>query len=100
MKILKIIGITLLAGCFTACSGGNGSIKPVAKKINGPLGNFFEVVDRDYKIKDGNLSVEFQRIESGGPTEASWSSEPTFIVEDAAGTERGAAWWPGAYQAN
>ena len=81
MKILKIIGITLLAGCFTACSGGNGSIKPVAKKINGPLGNFFEVVDRDYKIKDGNLSVEFQRIESGGPTEASWSSEPTFIVE-------------------
>ena len=81
MKISKLLGFTFLVSCFFACSDGGNSIKPVAKKINGPLGNFFEVVDRDYKIKDGKLSIEVQRIADGGPEDASWTTEPAFTVE-------------------
>ncbi len=29
-----------------------------------------------------------------------WLTEIGAVGKDAAGTERGAAWWPGAYQAN
>lgn len=72
--------MTVLAISFAACSNG-GKLTPVSKKINGPLGKFFEVVERDYKINDNELSVEFKRIAEGGPSSASWSSEPTFLVE-------------------
>ena len=65
---------------LAACSGG-GKLSPTSKKVNGPLGKFFEVVERDYKFNDDELSVEFKRIAEGGPTDASWSSRPTFTLE-------------------
>lgn len=78
--------MAVLAISLAACGGSSsGKLTPTAKKVNGPLGKFFEVVERDYKVsKDGAvfcLSVEFKRIAEGGPTKASWSSEPTFTVE-------------------
>ena len=72
--------MTLIAISLAACGNG-GKINPISKKINGPLGKFFEVVERDYKISDGELSVEFKRIAEGGPSDASWSTSPTFLVE-------------------
>ena len=72
--------MAVLAISLTGCSAG-GKLTPTSKKVNGPLGKFFEVVERDYKMNDNELSVEFKRIAKGGPTGASWSSEPTFTVE-------------------
>lgn len=80
MKTTKKILMAVLAISLAACSGG-GKLKPASKKVNGQLGKFFEVVERDYKINGNELSVEFKRIAVGGPTGASWSSEPTFMVE-------------------
>lgn len=80
MKKLKLFVMTVIAISLAACGTG-GSINPTSKKVNGPLGKFFEVVERDYKINDGKLGVEFKRIAEGGPDNASWSSEPTFTVE-------------------
>ena len=80
MKAFKLFFILMAVISFTACSNG-GKLVPTSKKVNGPLGKFFEIVERDYKINDNELSVEFKRIAKGGPTGASWSSEPTFTVE-------------------
>ena len=81
MKKFKYCMMAVLAICIVACSGGSTEVQPVSKKVNGPLGKFFEVVERDYKIIDGKLGVEFKRIAEGGPSDASWSTHPTFTVE-------------------
>ncbi len=80
MKKFKLFLMTVIVTSLAACGTG-GSINPTSKKVNGPLGKFFEVVERDYKINDGKLGVEFKRIAEGGPDNASWSTEPTFTVE-------------------
>lgn len=80
MKTIKLFTMAVLAISLAACSSG-GKLTPTSKKVNGPLGKFFEVVERDYKMSENELSVEFKRIAEGGPTGASWSSEPTFTVE-------------------
>ncbi|MCR5159031.1 MAG: hypothetical protein K6D37_07920 [Prevotella sp.] len=80
MRTIKFFVMAVLAISLAACSGG-GKLTPTSKKVNGPLGKFFEVVERNYKMNDNELSVEFKRIAEGGPTDASWSSEPTFTVE-------------------
>lgn len=80
MKTVKLFVTAILTITLAACSGG-GKLSPTSKKVNGPLGKFFEVVERDYKTNDNELRVEFKRIAEGGPTDASWSSEPTFTVE-------------------
>ena len=72
--------MAVLTISLAACGGG-GKLTPTAKKVNGPLGKFFEVVERDYKMSENELSVEFKRIAEGGPSGASWSTEPTFTVE-------------------
>ena len=48
-------------------------VKPKSTKISGPLGEYFEVVDRTYKLREEefeecNISVEITRIKKGGPT--------------------------------
>lgn len=80
MKQFKLFVMTLVSISLAACGNG-GKITPTSNKVNGPLGKFFEVVERDYKLNDGKLGVEFKRIAEGGPDKASWSSEPTFTVE-------------------
>lgn len=76
----KIIYLAICAMCIVSCGNG-GSIAPTSKKINGPLGKFFEVVERDYKLDDGKIRIEFKRIADGGPQGSSWSSGPKFSVE-------------------
>ena len=79
MKTLKFFLIALMTICLFSCS--SSSLKPTSAKINGTLGKYFEIVDRNYAIKDGKLAVEFKRIADGGPKDASWNSDPTFTVE-------------------
>ena len=80
MKYYKLFIMAVFASSLVACSNG-GEVSPISSKVNGPLGKFFEVVERDYKINEDGLGVEFKRISEGGPNDASWSSSPTFIVE-------------------
>lgn len=80
MKVINLFAAVIVGLCLTAC-GGSDSITPAANKVNGPLGKFFEIVQRDYAIRDGEVSIEFKRIAEGGPTDASWSTHPTFIAE-------------------
>ena len=56
-----------LAICLVSCGDGSMIVHPTSKKISGPLGKYFEVVDRDYNIVDNELSVEFKRITEGSP---------------------------------
>ena len=72
---------------LSGCSGDDG-IRVVSTNINGPLGEYFEVVDKNYKatVEEGlgksvTINIEIKRVKEGGPTEASWSSRPTFILD-------------------
>lgn len=95
MKAFKSFLLAALAVFFVACKG-SGSMTPVSEKIQGPLGDYFEVVSRDYKAADGKVSIEFKRVKDGFP--APWVEgmevgyyggqfTPTFSVEfqDASG---------------
>ena len=64
-SVISIVAITLLAACGDS---NGGSMKPSEVKISGPLGEFFEVVDRGYSVKDGEINVEIKRIKEGLPT--------------------------------
>lgn len=88
MKVLKSLFTAIVAVCCVACS--KGTMTPVTEKINGPLGDFFEVVSRDYAIKDGKVSIEIKRIKDGFPSpwqkgmEVGYGDgrfEPEFTVE-------------------
>ena len=65
MKNINAFLFAVLALLLTACSGSG--LKPVSEKIQGPLGEYFEVVTKDYKAKDGKVSIEIKRIKEGLP---------------------------------
>ena len=65
MKNINAFLFAVLALLLTACSGSG--LKPVSEKIQGPLGEYFEVVTKDYKAKDGKVSIEIKRIKDGFP---------------------------------
>ena len=45
----------------------NKPIKPVSEKINGPMGAYFQVVQKEYLAQDGLITIEFKRIKDGWP---------------------------------
>ena len=77
MKTIKLLAVAIIALCLASC---NGSITPVSQKIKGPLGEFFQIDEREYSFKDGELIVEFERITKGGPQNANLGN-PTFVVQ-------------------
>lgn len=69
--------------------GGDDNIALVSTKINGPLGDQFEVVDKPYKVNKtegkASIGVEIKRIEEGLPSvrilKNASSSDYGFTVE-------------------
>ena len=66
------------------------AIKPVSEKIQGPLGEYFQVVSKDYKENESTISIEIKRIKDGFPEpwekgmEVGFSEgkfEPHFTIE-------------------
>ena len=60
--------------------------------------------DFETKVKEAlNVNLTAFNAYMGGKTVGevyyAWLTEIGAVGKDAAGTERGAAWWPGAYQA-
>ncbi|MBR0178181.1 MAG: hypothetical protein IJQ11_12245 [Bacteroidales bacterium] len=55
MKKLALIMLAVVSMALVSCGGGkkSGTIKPVSEKINGPLGDFFEVLRRSIKLQIG-----------------------------------------------
>ena len=60
--------------CSCSCSGSGSKpakaetvVTPSKASVSGPLGEYFKVVERNYKIKNGNISIEFERIKDGLP---------------------------------
>jgi len=89
MKSFKYFLIAAATIVLAACSGG-GSMSPASEKIQGPLGAYFEIVSKEYKVKDGKVSIEIKRIQEGFP--APWENgmklgygggeyEPQFTIE-------------------
>lgn len=64
MKSFKIFLLAALAVFFVACKD---SITPSTEEIEGPLGDYFEVVSKDYKIENGKMAIEFKRVKDGMP---------------------------------
>ena len=63
MKTVKLFILFLVSVCLASCGGSD--LKPTSNKIQGPLGKFFEVVERNYSLKDGQVAIEFKRIAEG-----------------------------------
>lgn len=80
MKTIKLLGIAVMATTLmTSCGGSSKSdtpesvtVKAKQSKLKGDLKNYFEVVDKDYKIKvdkesystDGMITVEIKRTDT------------------------------------
>lgn len=65
MKTIKLTLIALVAVLMCACTD---TVSPVSQKIQGPLGEYFEVVSKDYEKKDGKVSIEIKRIKTEFPS--------------------------------
>lgn len=65
-KALNLLFLCVVLLGLTACK--DTKLKPTQIQIDGPLGEYFEVVDRNYTLKtNGDFSVELKRIAEGGP---------------------------------
>ena len=89
-SILNAGVIFALAISFVSCGSREVVVTPSKSSISGPLGEYFQVVDRNYKVKDGYINVEIERITNGLPDpwvegmEVGYSDnrvEPGFVVE-------------------
>lgn len=73
MKTFKYFAIAIMAVCLAACGGKKGSeekeeivLTPETAQIKGDLGDYFEVVDKEYPITDdwGDMvSIEVKRTD-------------------------------------
>ena len=89
----SIISAGALFACalsMLSCGGREVVVTPSKSSISGPLGEYFQVVDRNYKVKDGYINIEIERIENGLPDpwvdgmEVGYNDnrvEPGFVVE-------------------
>lgn len=95
MKNLTIFFPAIFALIMVSCNESGlfkktTTISPVSESINGALGDYFSIVNRDYKVLDGVARIDFKRVQNGFP--APWRKntplgysegcyEPTFTVE-------------------
>lgn len=90
MKTLNLCLLAILSAILMSCGDSGNTVNPTSEKIQGPLGDYFEVAVKDYKVKDDKISIEFKRIKEGFP--APWAEgmevgndagyfEPSFTVE-------------------
>ncbi|MCR5660225.1 MAG: hypothetical protein K6G25_12985 [Bacteroidales bacterium] len=90
MKKFNYFVLVILSFVLISCDKESKSVKPTTERINGKLGDYFEVVSRDYAFNEGRVAVEFKRVKDGLPLP--WNSnialgysdgcyEPQFMVE-------------------
>ena len=88
--IIRVGALLVFFVSLLSCGGREVIVTPSKSSISGPLGEYFQVVDRNYKVKDGYINIEIERIENGLPDpwedgmEVGYSDnrvEPDFVVE-------------------
>ena len=89
-SIISAGALFAFALSMLSCGGREVVVTPSKSSISGPLGEYFQVVDRNYKVKDGYINIEIERIENGLPdpwvdgVEVGYNDnrvEPSFVVE-------------------
>lgn len=65
MKNIKFL--ILAAAALIVASCGNDVITPSDTDIQGPLGDYFSLVQREYKPSEGNVTFEIERVKEGMP---------------------------------
>lgn len=76
-KILNYLVIALSVLFVISC--GEKGMTPKSSKISGPLGDYYQVVDRTYKAASGGtVYIEFKRIKEGLPEP--WKAEYGTVV--------------------
>lgn len=90
MKKLNCFIMVVISFVMISCNKESKMAKPATGRINGKLGDYFEVVSRDYTFNEGQVAVEFKRIKDGLPLPwhnniplgySEGSYEPEFMVE-------------------
>jgi hypothetical protein len=90
MKVKDLFIVSMLSLLMLSCNEKNKPIKPVSGNINGPLGDYFQVVQCDYVVQDGRITLDFMRVKEGWPvpmkTDAPLGDcdecfEPSFMAE-------------------
>lgn len=56
------------AALLLLVSCGSKVVTPAKETISGPLGEYFKVVERNYKVNEGKISVEIERTSEGLPS--------------------------------
>ncbi len=78
MRKLELALFALLLIAFSSCNKG---ITPVTEKIDGPLGDYFEVVSKSYQAnEEGFVALELKRIKEGLP--APWQQGMAMGTDD------------------
>ena len=89
-SIISTGALFAFALSLLSCGCKEVVVTPSKSSISGPLGEYFQVVDRNYKVNDGYINIEIERIENGLPDpwvdgmEVGYSDnrvEPGFVVE-------------------
>lgn len=62
MKMKKVGLLAMLALLLFSCNEKPKTLKPVSSRIEGPLADCFEVVERDYPIIGNQVNIEFTRV--------------------------------------
>lgn len=65
-RLFKILSLIIAPIYIMSCSGSD-YVTVERESIYGPLGPYFKVVDREYKIVDGVINIEFERVAGGMP---------------------------------
>ena len=89
-SVIRVGALFAFTLSLLSCGGREVVVTPSKSSISGPLCEYFQVVDRNYKVKDGYINIEIERIENGLPDpwvegmEVGYSDnrvEPGFVVE-------------------
>ena len=67
MKRIHVFMLFMFSVLMFSCNDGNKLIKPVSNKINGPLGDYFQLVQGEFIVQDGQITIDFKRIKEGWP---------------------------------
>lgn len=71
MKKISSFLIVMLALIMASC--GNNGVTPKSKTIEGALGEYFEITEKEYAPQNGNITIELKRTKDGMPE--GWTAE-------------------------
>lgn len=65
MKRFQCLLLAMLPLLLLSCGDKAKTLRPVSSRIEGPFGDYFEVVDREYNTIGNKVNVEFVRVKEG-----------------------------------